>query len=208
VDERVAYSDLVKIFVIVLDADEHLIGLLYRRLLDFYRLKAALKGGILLDIFSVFGEGRCADYLYLASRKGRLQNIRGVHRALRIACADEVMHLIDEEDDVAVLLHFVHKSLDAAFKLAAELRTGDERGEVEQVYLFFGELRGNFAVCYTQGKSLGYSGLADAGFADKAGVVLRAAAEDLHRAVNLVIAPDDAVYFTLAGFFGKIRAIE
>jgi len=48
VDERVAYSDLVKIFVIVLDADEHLIGFLYRRLLDFYRLKAALKGGILL----------------------------------------------------------------------------------------------------------------------------------------------------------------
>lgn len=74
------------------------------------------------------------------------------------------------------------------------------------MYFLFGELRGNFAVGYTQGKSLGYSGLADAGFADKAGVVLRAAAEDLHRAVNLVIASDDAVYFALAGF--SVRSVQ
>ncbi len=207
-DERVAYSDLVEIFVIVLDADEHLIGLLYRRLLDFYRLKAALKGGILLDIFSVFGEGRCADYLYLTSRKGGFQDIRGVHRALRIACADEVMHLIDKQDYIALFFDLVYKTLYTALELTSELSAGDKSGEVEQVYLLFGELRGNFAVGYTQGKSLGYSGLADAGFADKAGVVLRAAAENLHRAVNLVIASDDAVYFTLAGFFREIRAIE
>ena len=208
VDERVAYGDLVEIFVIVLDADEHLIGLLYRRLLDFYRLKAALKGGVLLDIFSVFGEGRCADYLYLASRKGGLQDIRGVHRALRIACADEVMHLIDEQDYIALFFDLVYKTLYTALELTSELSTGDKSGEVEQVYFLFGELRGNFAIGYTQGKSLGYSGLADAGFADKAGVVLRAAAENLHRAVNLVIASDDAVYFTLSGFFREIRAIE
>ena len=82
------------------------------------------------------------------------------------------MHLIDKQDYIALFFDLVYKTLYTALELASELSAGDKSGEVEQVYLFFGELRGNFAVCYTQGKSLGYSGLADAGFADKAGVVL------------------------------------
>ena len=30
------------------------------------------------------------------------------------------MHLIDKQDDISVLLHFIHQALDAALKLTAE----------------------------------------------------------------------------------------
>lgn len=64
------------------------------------------------------------------------------------------MHFINEQDYIALFFDLVYKTLYTALKLASELSAGDKSGEVEQVYFLFGELRGNFAVCYAQGKSL------------------------------------------------------
>ena len=50
------------------------------------------------------------------------------------------------------------------------------------------------------------SGLADAGFTDEDRVVLRAAREDLHHALHLLVAADDRVELGLAGFSGEVGA--
>ena len=65
--QRVANGYAVEILIIILDALEHLDRLSYRRLLDPDGLEPTLERGVLLDILPVLGEGRGADYLYLAS---------------------------------------------------------------------------------------------------------------------------------------------
>ena len=88
------------------------------------------------------------------------------HAALGVAGADEVVDLVDEEDDVALLFDFVEQALDAAFKLAAELRAGDERRQIEQVDFLFLQARGHLALSDAQRQALGDGRLADAGLAD------------------------------------------
>ena len=64
-------------------------------------LEAALQGGVLLDVLAVLGEGGGADDLDLAPGEGGLEDVGGVHAALGVARADDVVHLVDDEDDVA-----------------------------------------------------------------------------------------------------------
>ena len=65
------------------------------------RLEAALQRGVLLDVLAVLVEGGGADDLNLAPAQGGLQDVGGVHAALGIAGAHDVVDLVDDEDDVA-----------------------------------------------------------------------------------------------------------
>ena len=114
--------------VVVGDALENFERILHARLVDRDGLEAALERGVLLDVLAVLVEGRRADDLNFAAREGGLQDIGGVHAALGVARADDVMHLVDDENDVAELADLLDKTLHAALELAAELRAGDERG--------------------------------------------------------------------------------
>ena len=194
-------------FVIALYPLEDGGGLGDARFVDVYRLEAALERGVLLDILAVFAEGGRADDLYLAAGKGGLEDVRGVHAALALARADEVMHLVDEKNDIPLALDLVDEPLDAALELPAELRSGNQRGKVEQVNLLFAQARRDeIRVLQRVSEALGDGGLADAGFADEAGVVLYAAVEDLDGAVDLLVASDDTVDLALADALGKIDA--
>ena len=79
------------------------IGLLERRLLDHDRLEAALERGVALDVLAVLVERGRADALQLAARERRLEDVRGVDRALGRAGADERVQLVDEQHASLVL---------------------------------------------------------------------------------------------------------
>ena len=70
-----------------------------RRLADEHRREAALECGVLLDVLAVLVERRRADAAQLAAGEHRLQQVRGVDRALRRAGADDRVQLVDEEHD-------------------------------------------------------------------------------------------------------------
>src|ERR671928_194286 len=57
------------------------------------------------------------------------------------------------------------------------------------------------------GEALDDRRLADAGLADQHGVVLRAAAEDLDDAADLLVAADDRVELALLGLLGQVAAV-
>ena len=111
---------------------ENFDAVLYRRLVDRDGLEAALKRGILLDMLAVLGKGRRADDLNFAAGERGFEDICGVHAALGVARADDIVHLVYDEDNIALLAYLLDQTLHAALKLAAELRTRDKRGEVEQ----------------------------------------------------------------------------
>ena len=117
------------------------------------------------------------------------------------------MHLVDEEDDVPFRFHLVHKPLDAALKLAAELRARHESGEVEQMDLLLLQARRYIPGRNAHGKAFGDGRLANARLADEAGVVLRAAAQDLHHAVQLAFAADHGVDLPGGRLGRQVRAV-
>ena len=192
--------------VAVAQAAQDLDGLVDRRLLDAHLLEAALERGVALEVLAVLVERRRADRLDLAARERRLEDRGGVDRALGRAGADEVVELVDEQDDVAALGDLLHHLLQALLELTAVLRPGDERREVERVDLLALEDLGHLARGDARGEALDDGGLADARLADEHGVVLLAARQDLHHALDLGLAADDGVELALDGGLRQVAA--
>ena len=187
------------LLVAVAQALEDLHGLLDRRLLDADLLEAALERAVALQVLAVLVERRRADRLQLAAGERRLEDRGGVDRALGGAGADEIVELVDEQDDVAALGDLLHHLLEALLELAAVLRAGDERGQVERVDLLALQQLGHVGVRDPLGEALDDGRLADAGLADQDRVVLRAPREDLHDPLDLGLAADDGVELALGG---------
>ncbi len=68
--------------VFVLEAAQDRDRVLDRRLVDEDRLKAPRQRRVFLDIFAIFVERRRADAVNVAARQRRLEQVRGVHRAV------------------------------------------------------------------------------------------------------------------------------
>ena len=198
--------DLVVLLVALADPHEDVDRLLERRLLDHDRLEAALEGRVPLDVLAVLVERRRADALELAARQRRLEDVRGVDRALGGAGPDERVELVDEEDRVVRVPELLDDLLEALLELAAVLRAGDERADVEGQDALVQERLGDVAVDDPLGEALGDGRLADAGLADQRGVVLLAPRQDLDDPLDLLLAADDRVHLAGPGELGEVDA--
>ena len=102
-------------------------------LADEDRLEAPLERGVLLDVLAELVERGRADRPQLAAGEHRLEQVGGVDRALGGAGADDRVELVDEEDDLALgLLDLVEHGLQPLLELAAVLRAGEQRADVER----------------------------------------------------------------------------
>src|SRR5206468_8914300 len=161
---------------------------------------------VTLEVLAVFVERRRADRLELPAGERWLQDRGRVDRALGRPRTDEVVELVDEQDYVAALGDLLHHFLEALLELAAVLRAGHERGQVERIDLLVLQELGHLVRADARGQALDDGGLADAGLADQHGVVLRAAREDLHHAPDLGLAPDDGVELALRRELRQVAA--
>ena len=194
-------------FVVLCNAVQHLNGFVYGRLIDRYRLETAFQCRILFDIFAVFFKGGGTNNLYFPTGECRLQDICCIHGTLRISGTYQIVHLIDKQNDVAFLLHLCQQALDTAFKLSAELGTGNQRSQIQQVYLLIFQMHGNVSGVDPQSNSLGNCRFADTGFTDQTGIVLGAAGENLNHPCNFLIPSNDCVQLALCGTAGQVRAV-
>ena len=170
-------------------------------------LEAALQRGILLDVLAVLVQGGGADNADLAAAQGGLQNVGGVHGALSRACAHDGVQLVDEQDDVAVLLHLIQGVLDALLELAAVLGSGHHTAEVQRQDALVQQLLGHIAGGNALGQALGDGSLAYAGLTDEYGVVLTAAGQNLDDPLYLGIPADNGVQLAAAGGLGQIAGV-
>ena len=104
------------------------------------------------------------------------------------------MQLVDEGDDLAVgALDLLEDGLEPLLELAAVLRAGDHRAEVERDQPLVPQRLGDVARDDALGQPLDDGGLADAGLADEHGVVLRTPREHLDDPADLGVAADHRV---------------
>ena len=203
-ERRVRDGDPVVGLVPVAQTLEDLDRVRQRRLLDLDRLEAPLEGRVLLDVLAVLVERRRADRLELAAGEHRLEDARGVDRALGGTRPDEGVDLVDEQDDVAAGADLLEDLLQALLEVTAVARAGDERAEVERVELLVLEGLGDLAAHDGLRQPLDDGRLADAGLADQDRVVLRAAGQHLHDPLDLLLTPDDRVELALAGLLREV----
>ena len=97
--------------------------------------------------------------------------------------------------------------LEPLLELAAVLRAGDHRAQVEREQLLVLEAFGDVALDDALGDAFGDRGLADARLADQHGVVLGAAGEHLHDAADLFVAADDRVGLALPRRLGEVARV-
>ena len=207
-DRVVRVRDRVVLLVRGLESLEDAHRVLDRGFGDLHGLEAALEGRILLDP-AVLGERGRADQVQVAPGEARLQDVSGVHAAALAGSArtDDRVHLVDEDDDLALVRgDLVHRLGQALLEVAAVAGAREHRGQVERHDTAVLELRGHGAVDDRAGESLDDRGLADAGLADQHRVVLGAAAEDLDGLLDLGGAADHGVELALARTRGEIEA--
>ena len=179
----------------------------FRGLVHCNRLESALQSCILLNMFPVFLNGRRADQLQLAARQRRLQNVAGIHGALCRTGADDGVNLIDKEQYVSGLHHFLQDLFDSLFELAAVLRSRNHPREIQGHKAFVRQGFRHFTAYNQLGKSLDNRCLADARLSDQAGVVLRSAAQNLHDTLHLNASSDHRIQFALARKFREVARI-
>ncbi len=178
-----------------------------RRLADEHGLEAALERGVLLDVLAVLVERRRADGAQLAAREHRLQHLGGVDRALGRAGADDRVQLVDEEDDLALgVLDLGEDGLQPLLELAAVLRPGEERADVERPDALPLQTLGHVAGDDPLRQPFRDRGLADTRLADQHRVVLRPAREHLDHAADLLVAADHRIELALLRRLGQVAA--
>ncbi len=207
-ERRVADPDAVMRLVALLQAAQDRDGVLHGRLVDEDGREAALEGGVLLDVLAVLVERRGADAAKLAAGEHRLQEVRGVDRALGRAGPDDRVQLVDEQDDPPLArLDLGEHRLQALLELTAVLGAGEQRADVERPDLAVLEPLGDVARDDALRQPLGDRRLADAGLADQHRVVLRAPREDLDHAADLLVAPDHGVELARLGLLGQVASV-
>jgi hypothetical protein len=177
------------------------------RLADEDRLEAPLERRILLDLLSVLVEGRRADGAQLAAGEHRLQQVGGVDRALGGTGADDRVQLVDEEDDLALgVLDLGEHGLEPLLELAAVLRAGEERADVERDHAPVAQRLGDVAGDDPLGEAFDDRRLADPRVADQDRVVLGPPREDLDHPADLLVAADDRVELAGSRIGGQVAA--
>ena len=184
---------LVEGLVALLQAGEDEVGLLDRRRLDLDRLEATQQRAVLLDVLAVLLQSGRADARDLAARERRLQDVRGVERALGRAGADERVDLVDEDDEIGALAQLLEDPLQALLELAAVLGAGDHQRQVERDDPLLRQRHRDAAGDDALRQPLDDRGLPHSRLAEQDGVVLGAAREDLDDAVELLLPPDQRI---------------
>ena len=115
------------------------------------------------------------------------KKVGGVHRAAgRGAGADHRVDFVDEQDRAGIFLELLDDLLQPFLEVAAIAGAGEQRAHVEREDRRVGKHLRHVALDDALGQALGDGRLADAGIADIERIVLRTAAKDLNRAVDLV----------------------
>jgi hypothetical protein len=203
-DRLIRITDRVEFLVAVFDAvhDLHGVGFVGRR--NFDSLEAAFERPILLDRLAELRRRGGADALNFTARESGFQNIGRVERAFSRTGADQGMKLIDEDDGVLIFHQLFHDGLQALFELPAVFGARDDQRKIERQNALVSQERRHVALGNLLRETFDDGGLADAGLADQHGVILRAAAENLDNALQLVIAADQRIERIVHRGLGKV----
>src|SRR5258708_33465624 len=139
----IAFANTFKYFECLLDA----------RFADNDFLEAPLQGCIAFYVLTVLVECSSTDALQFTTSKRRLEDIRGIDRALRSASAYKCMNLIDKDNTIPTVANLFDDLFEALFELTTILCACYQGSDIERQQAFagqcFGHLASDEALCQT-----------------------------------------------------------
>ena len=160
----------------------------------------------LYGLFHLARGGR-ADKLYFPARQRRLKDVRGVHRALRRARADERVYLVNEQYHIAGVGSLSDNGAKLLLEFAAVFCPRNQTRHIQR-YQPLADKRVRHALRrYAQSKRLGNRGFADSRLADQQRIVFAAAEQYLNKPFFLLFPSDDRVDLTRRRTVGKRHRI-
>ena len=192
--------------VAVAQALQDLDGVLDGRLRHVDWLETTLECGILFDVLAVLIQRGRADGLQLTAGELRLQQRSSVDRALGGTRTNNGVDLIDEQADVTTLVDLLEHLLQALLKITTVTGTRNEGTEVQRVQLLITQRLRNTAVDDVERQALNDGGLAHARLADEHRVVLRAARQHLHDALDFLLTPHNRIQLAVLGQLREVSA--
>ena len=205
-ERLVGIAHLVVTLVVGCHLPQYVERLFGRGRLDDDLLEPAFECRVALDVLAELVERRGSYGLQIAARQSRFEYVGRVERALRRACTDDRVYLVDEYYGVVRLRERLYELLHALLELAAEFRAGHKRRYVQRIELLARYRIRYVARSHAQRESLDYRAFTHSCLTDKHRVVLLAAREDLYHAVDLVGASYDGVDPSLARQACEIHA--
>ena len=181
-------------------------GLFRGRFGNRKRLEATRQGAVLLEMLAEFFKRGGANNLDFATAQRRLQNGRSVNGAFSGTSTNQRVNLVDEQDNLAIILHFLDALLQALFEFTAELAARHQRGHVQRDNTLAAQQIGHLVRHDELGQPFHYSGFAHARLAQQQRVVLLATRQDLHHALDFFCAANNGIQLAIARFFRKIGA--
>ena len=106
------------------------------------------------------------------------------------------MNLIYHKNDISLFADFFDQAFHSAFKLSAELCSGNQGSQVKQINLFFEKFHRYFAHSNTLGQALSDCGFSDSWFPDQAWVVFLPAIQNLNHAFQFFFPADHGIQLT------------
>ncbi len=210
-DDRVlGDADLVVRLEGVAQAAQNHDGLGHRRLGHRHRLEAPLQCGILLDVFLVLVQRRGADQVEFTARHHRFEYVGHVQPAFATALAgtDDGVHLVDEQNQLALVLgHLLQHLLHALLELAAIFGAGHHGVDVEFHQALVAQGLGHFTRHHALRQPFDDGGLAHTRLADQHRVVLLAPGQHLDGGFDLLRAADHRVELAVARHLGQVARV-
>ena len=144
----------------------------------------------------------------LAAGQRGLEQVGRIHRAFRLAGADQRVHLVDEKDDHAFRRRDLRQhGLEPLLELTTVFRTGDQRAHVERQKALVVQAFGHVAIDDAQGKPFDDRGLANARLADQHGIVLGPPGQHLDGPADLLVASDHGIELAGPRVQGQVARI-
>uniref|UniRef100_K3WWV2 Uncharacterized protein n=1 Tax=Globisporangium ultimum (strain ATCC 200006 / CBS 805.95 / DAOM BR144) TaxID=431595 RepID=K3WWV2_GLOUD len=143
----------------------------------------------------------------LTTGQHRLEQIGRIHRAGSLASTQDQVHLIDKQDDLAIaVLHFLQHSLQALFKFAAVLGTGDQGSHIKTDDLTIERFR-DISDHDSLGQSLNNRRFANTRLTDENWVVLGSSRQNADDATDLFITSNHRVDLASCREFNEVLSV-
>lgn len=175
-----------------------------------HRLEAPLQCGILLDVFLVLVQRRGADQVEFTARHHRFEHVGHVQPAFATALAgtDDGVHLVDEQNQLALVLgHLLQHLLHALLELAAIFGAGHHGVDVEFHRALVAQGLEHFTRHHALRQPFDDGGLAHTRLADQHRVVLLAPGQHLDGGFDLLRAADHRVELAVARHLGQVARV-
>ena len=162
------------------------------------RLETTGKGRVLFYIVAILIQSCRANTVQFATRKGRLNQVCGIHCAVTFTCSHKGVHFIDEQDSLASGFgHLSQNRLQAFLKITAIFSTGNQGPHVQGQQAFTTQRFRYVPIHNAQGQTLCNCGFTHTWLTNQNWVVLCTTAKHLHSATDFLIATNNRIDLSL-----------